>query len=569
MQIHRRLSFRVLLPVIGFTLLVAAATIAFAIYVTGRFTEEQADTTLRSRAYTVRQIADDYLGDTAPSGPDGNDNNVRDSRVDALLSMEDYARNHGLLIAVFDEANPRLTTLGNLDIDLPFHALPDSDRRQRFENNGRRYDAYTFVFAPWRWRITVVQDHQAYEALEKDLMRGAWVAAGALSAATFAFMLYLAALIGRPITALVNAVEAGRPPEYAGIAEFEFLSTSIGKMMADLADKSAALERHRDHLEHQVAQRTASLRETNGELQRTNRELQETHQQLLQSEKLASIGQLAAGVAHEINNPVGFVNSNLGALDGYVSGLLQVIETYERHESHLRQDVQAAHEIDAVRQTVDIEYVKQDARPLLAESRDGLARVKKIIQDLKDFSHSGTADWQQVDVHQGIESTLNIVWHELKYKAEVIKEFGVLPPIECLPSELNQVFMNLLVNAGHAIAERGTITIRTAATADEVSIEVADTGRGIAPEHLPRIFDPFFTTKAVGQGTGLGLSVSHGIVLKHHGRIEVHSTPGVGTVFRIHLPIRQTVMPVAGATAPVPTNARPTSGEAATVRYAR
>lgn len=547
MKIHRRLSFRILVPVIGFTLLVGGATIAFAIYATGLFTEKQADTSLRSRAYTVRQIADDYLRNTAPPGPDGNDNNVRDSRVEALLTMEDFARSRGLLIAVFDEANPRLTTLGNLDVQLPFHALPDSDRRQRFESGGRRYDAYTLVFAPWHWRITVVQDHQAYEALEKELMQGAWIAAVALSAATFALMIYLAALIRRPIATLVSAVQAGRPPEYAGIAEFEFLSTSIARMMADLADKSAALERHRDHLEHLVEQRTASLRQSNSELQRTNRELQETHQQLLQSEKLASIGQLAAGVAHEINNPVGFVTSNLGSLDNYVSGLLQVIETYERHESHLRQNIQAAREIDAVKQTVDFDYLKQDARPLLAESRDGLARVKKIVQDLKDFSRTGNAEWQLADLHQGLESTLNIVWHELKYKAEVIKEFGVLPPIECLPTELNQVFMNLLVNAGHAIAERGTITIRTAATADEVSVEVADTGRGIAPEHLPRIFDPFFTTKSVGQGTGLGLSVSHGIVQKHHGRIEVASTPGMGTVFRIHLPIRQTNPLAAGA----------------------
>lgn len=556
MQLHRRLSFRILVPVIGFTLLVAAATIAFAVYTTGRFTEEQADTTLRLRAYTVRQIADDYLQHSASPGPDGNDTNVRDSRVDALLAMEDFARTHGVLIAVYDEANPRLTTLGSLDVQLPFHALPDSDRRQRFESAGHRYDAYTLVFAPWRWRITVVQDNEAYKALEKDLMRGAWVAAAALGAATFALMIYLAALIRRPIATLVDAVQAGRPPEYAGIAEFEFLSTNIARMMADLADKSAALERHRDHLEHLVEQRTASLRESNRELQRANRELQETHQQLLQSEKLASIGQLAAGVAHEINNPVGFVNSNLGSLDSYVNGLLQVIETYERHASHLSQDVNAAREIHAVKQTVDFDYLKRDAGPLLAESRDGLARVKKIIQDLMDFSRTGNAEWQLADVHQCIESTLNIVWHELKYKAEVIKEFGVLPPIECLPSELNQVFMNLLVNAGHAIADRGTITIRTAATTDAVSIEVADTGRGIAPEHLPRIFDPFFTTKGVGQGTGLGLSVSHGIVQKHHGRIEVASTLGVGTVFRVHLPIRQTATPVAGATEPAPPNAR-------------
>ena len=142
-------------------------------------------------------------------------------------------------------------------------------------------------------------------------------------------------------------------------------------------------------------------------------------------------------------------------------------------------------------------------------------------------------------MHLGLDSTLNVVWNELKYKAEVRKEYGSLPKVECLPSELNQVFMNLLVNAGHAIAKNGVITLRTGCEENGVWIEIADTGSGIDSEHLQRIFDPFFTTKPVGQGTGLGLSLSYGIVQKHHGSIEVASDPGQGTTFRIHLPIEQ------------------------------
>jgi signal transduction histidine kinase len=173
------------------------------------------------------------------------------------------------------------------------------------------------------------------------------------------------------------------------------------------------------------------------------------------------------------------------------------------------------------------------------ETKDGVARVAKIVQDLKDFSHVDEAEWQWADLHKGLDSTLNVVWNELKYKAEVVKEYGELPVVECLPFQINQVFMNLLVNAAHAIEERGTITLRTGTAGDEVWIEVADTGSGIPPENLGRIFDPFFTTKPVGKGTGLGLSLSYGIMQKHHGRIEVTSEPGRGTTFRIVLPGRQ------------------------------
>ena len=163
------------------------------------------------------------------------------------------------------------------------------------------------------------------------------------------------------------------------------------------------------------------------------------------------------------------------------------------------------------------------------------------MQDLKDFSHVDQAEWQWVDLHKGIDSTLNVVNNEIKYKAEVVKEYGDIPQVECLASQLNQVFMNMLVNASHAIGEggHGRITIRTGLKDEMVWVEFADTGKGIAPENLTRIFDPFFTTKPVGKGTGLGLSLSYGIVDKHHGRIEVESEVGKGTTFRIWIPVRQ------------------------------
>jgi signal transduction histidine kinase len=267
--------------------------------------------------------------------------------------------------------------------------------------------------------------------------------------------------------------------------------------------------------------------------------LHDAQNQLLQSEKMASIGQLAAGVAHEINNPIGYVNSNLGTLEKYLRDLLAMLEAYQRAEPLLAADPETAARIKALREKLDIEFIKEDIAALMKESEEGVSRVKKIVQDLKDFSHVDESEWQWVDLHKGLESTLNVVWNELKYKAEVLKEYGDLPEVECLPSQLNQVFMNMLVNAAHAIEDRGTITIRTGTEGDEVWVEFADSGKGIPLENLKRIFEPFFTTKPVGKGTGLGLSLSYSIVQKHHGRIDVASGMGRGATFRIHLPVKQ------------------------------
>lgn len=290
----------------------------------------------------------------------------------------------------------------------------------------------------------------------------------------------------------------------------------------------------------------AQIRAIVGELIKANRDLKEVNSKLsdaqsklIQSEKLASIGQLAAGVAHEINNPIGFIFSNFGTLEQYLEDLFQMLDAYEQAEASVS-DGAALARIRSLKADLDIDYLKEDIPNLMRESRDGIQRVRKIVQDLKDFSRvDARQEWESVDLHAGIDSTLNIVNNEIKYKADVVKHYGALPEVQCLPSELNQVFMNLLVNAAHAItAERGTITISTGVEDPNVWVEVADTGAGIAQENLQRIFDPFFTTKPVGKGTGLGLSLSYGIVQKHSGRMEVHSELGVGTRFRVTLPIQ-------------------------------
>lgn len=265
------------------------------------------------------------------------------------------------------------------------------------------------------------------------------------------------------------------------------------------------------------------------------KKLEDAHSQLLQSEKMASIGQLAAGVAHEINNPIGFVSSNLTSLRDYVDDMLRVIAGFEV----ALEDPSKKPAVQKIIQEVDLDFLKEDVMTLMSECQDGIQRVRQIVQDLKDFSHVDHGEWVVSDIHKGLESTLNIVNNEIKYKATVEKNFSKIPEIPCIGSQLNQVFMNLLVNAAHAIPDKGTITVTTGHENGWVWVEVADTGTGIAPDNLKRIFDPFFTTKPVGKGTGLGLSLSYGIIQKHHGRIEVQSEVGKGTQFKVWLPVEQ------------------------------
>ncbi len=262
-----------------------------------------------------------------------------------------------------------------------------------------------------------------------------------------------------------------------------------------------------------------------------NARLEQANKQLLQSEKLAAIGQLAAGVAHEINNPVGYVYSNLQTLENYLNDLFRLTDAIDTAAS--------LEDLRQVRHNIDYNYLREDLKDLLSESREGIERVKTIISAMKDFSHIEEEEFKQADLHRGIETTLNVVNNELKYKAEVVRDFGELPHVECIASQINQVIMNLLVNAAHAIEDFGKITIRTRHQGDTVTLEVEDTGKGIASEHLNRIFEPFFTTKGIGKGTGLGLSLSFNIIKKHNGEIEVHSEPGQGTRFRITLPVTQ------------------------------
>jgi signal transduction histidine kinase len=276
--------------------------------------------------------------------------------------------------------------------------------------------------------------------------------------------------------------------------------------------------------------------------------LKRSQAKVLHQEKMASIGQLAAGVAHEINNPIGYVHSNLGTLQEYAGALLALIEGYA---TALAADdpVHSRDTVRDMRERLDFDFIAGDLPQLLSESREGIERVTKIVQDLKDFSHVGRNEaMRPADLEKGLESTLNIVWNDLKYKVRVEKHYSPLPLVECHPSEINQVLMNLLINAGQAIAERGTIVLATGAEDGEAWINISDSGCGIPDESLQRIFDPFYTTKPIGRGTGLGLAICYRIIAKHHGRIEVSSRVGAGTTFRVVLPVTQPASPAGDGT---------------------
>ena len=305
------------------------------------------------------------------------------------------------------------------------------------------------------------------------------------------------------------------------------------------------VRRLNEELEQRVVARTAELAQANTDLQRALSELKETQAHLLQSEKMASIGQLAAGVAHEINNPVGFVHSNLNTINEYHKDINQLLHAYDELTTVLAQQNPAAKEriqsqldtVGTIKNNIDLAFIQEDYHNVVSESLDGLDRVINIVADLKNFAHVEGDDMQWTDLNEGIERTLNIVWNELKYKAEVIKALGELPDIKCYPQKINQVIMNLLVNAAQALEDKGQIRVETVGNDRSVTVTISDTGSGISTENLNRIFDPFFTTKEVGKGTGLGLHVVYNIIHSHNGTIEVSSQVGEGTTFTIDLPI--------------------------------
>ncbi len=381
----------------------------------------------------------------------------------------------------------------------------------------------------------------------------------------------------KPISNLIegsNRIAQGdftHPVEVHSKDELGDLSLSFNSMMDLIAEKQNRLisaqknlEEHKKNLEQTVQERTHELQATNeelseeilerkqlatslfeekirleetqNELEKAYTDLKQAQSQMLQREKMASVGQLAAGVAHEINNPIGFVSSNLCSLQKYLDKIL--IYTNAQQEV-LQQGVteERLADLDSLRKKMKIDFIIEDCPDLLVESLDGTDRVQKIVQNLKTFSRMDEAKYRKTDLNSDLESTVNMVKNEIKYKASLIKDYGDIPLTFCYPNELNQVFMNLLVNASQSIEKKGEITLTTSSNGESIIIKISDTGSGMPKEVKKRIFEPFYTTKDVGKGTGLGLSIAFDIIKKHNGDISVESQEGEGTTFTITLPV--------------------------------
>ncbi len=313
--------------------------------------------------------------------------------------------------------------------------------------------------------------------------------------------------------------------------------------LTDISDRNAMEEALRRQTEQQQQQLIARL--------------QHAQEQLLQSEKMASLGQFAAGIAHAINNPMGFVNANMSSLRNYVATLIVLVDSFEQAVAHLSDDSRVPAKIERLKQQADPAFLRGDAVDLVTESLDGLNRVREIVQSLKDFSRLGRLNRDAADLHVGLDSTLNIVNSEIKYRADVHKEYGTLPKITCIAAQLNQVFMNLLMNAAQAVKEHGVITIRTGTRSNSNDSRSGAQGvpvSGGAAVDIRAVLDSecaaddaHASTPAAaahnwvwveGSDTGAGLSPSYGIVSKHGGHIDVASTVGEGTRFTVHLPMQ-------------------------------
>jgi signal transduction histidine kinase len=328
---------------------------------------------------------------------------------------------------------------------------------------------------------------------------------------------------------------ASSEPGRVGTGDMELLSAVANHvaLAVDRAESFQTIEELSRGLEDKVRVRTEQLRSANEELQAAYRDLQATQMQLIQREKMASMGQLVAGVAHELNNPIGFVYSNVTTLEDFVKRLRGMLEVYRG----LPLPTETRDQVQAEWERRKIDYALRYLDSMTQGIREGAERARKIVRDLRVFARTQDDVWQPVDLHEEVESSLTLLDHLLKDRVTVHRKLGDLPHVECIRSSIDQVFLNLLANAAQAIEGPGAITIETRREDDMAVITVADTGPGIASDVIGRVFDPFFTTKTVGEGTGLGLSISYEIVKKHGGEIHAESPVGGGAVFTVRLPI--------------------------------
>ncbi|MDA2924431.1 ATP-binding protein [Acidobacteria bacterium AH-259-L09] len=305
-------------------------------------------------------------------------------------------------------------------------------------------------------------------------------------------------------------------------------------MAQSLEERSRALVELNKKLEEKVRERTRELEETNQQVREAYQELKQTQVQLIQSEKMASLGQLVAGIGHEIKNPLNFIYGNTDFLRAYIQNLKQLIKLYE---SEAKLKPEGVRKLGSLKKEMNYSFMLEDLNTLIRNFEEGAKRIHSVITDLKTFSRMDSDQFQSVNIHEPIDLALNLLHNEYRDRIDIHKEYGDVPRVECHPGKISQVFMNLLANACQAIGTAGDIWIRTFSEDGMAVVEIEDSGVGIEQEHLGKIFEPFFTTKSVGKGTGLGLSISYSIIQQHQGEIRVESQREKGTKFSVRLPL--------------------------------
>jgi len=410
-------------------------------------------------------------------------------------------------------------------------------------------------FRGFGWMLVI--DHRIKDIFSPiiQMKSGILIILSAVTILAFFISILFSRSIVDPILKLRDAaIDIGRgnldtPIGIESKNEIGQLADSFRKMTRDLSETTTSIRELDKEIVHRKRAEKA-LRESKESMENALEQLKDTQAQMIQSEKMASIGQLAAGVAHEINNPIGFVSCNVNMLSDYQSDIDKLLKTYRKVVESAQEVISTTdgngyfseqmRRVQAMEAEIDINFILNDVHNLIRESLHGIERIRKIVADLKDFAHPGNGDGlQTIDINNCLDSTLNVVWNEIKYKATVTKDYGEIPMVECYPHQINQVFANILVNAAQAIEEQGDIKITTRAHNGDVEVRIKDSGSGISQKNIGKIFDPFFTTKEVGKGTGLGLNLSYNIIKKHHGDIHVESEVEGGTTFIVRLSLTQ------------------------------
>lgn len=489
---------------------------------------------------------------------------------DAVLSLdlatldnfiEEILKNEGVIYAkIFDNEKNLLASGGNSDILKKEFKIDNSynDVDDAIYNSERAIDIEGTIYGKIELGISTKGIQTAFN--EAKQLASIIAIAEMVLVALFSYALgvYLTQQLkvlrnsARKIAAgdLSHKIEIKSHDEIAEVSKsFNKMIASLNKANEESTQYHNELDELNKTLEDRVKRRTEKILEQKTNLESAYKELKLTQKQLLQSEKMASIGQLAAGVAHEINNPVAFIKSNLKSLEKYIltyretlNKQSEIIEIIEKEGG--QKPIEKIKLLEEYYHSEDIDFINEDIENLVKESIEGSSRVEEIVKGLKEYSRASDDTLEDCDLNECLRSTLKVLGNELKYKCEIIVNEGDLPLHAINKGKIIQVFTNLIVNATQAMDKEGLLTINTALEHSEeekaITVSISDNGKGIPEENLAKLFDPFFTTKEVGEGTGLGLSISQGIINDHNGTIEVESTVGVGTQFTIRFPTTRT-----------------------------